>query len=305
MKIIEYFTADNKEHWLREIGKCRWNAGKFLYELLSEDRLKKTVGETALVPMLVEGDKLISFCTFAPLDDIQPTELSPWIGFIYTFPEYRGQRLAGRLLEYSESLACIMGREYIYISTNHTGLYEKYGYEFYKTEKDISGGASRVYRKCLSADEAERNRMCEIGGKRKAQLVQKARQGADMTAYCGFSCNHCFMGEWCAGCRSVFSCCSYGTLCHMGKCPNIACCEDRGIEGCYRCPELETCTKGFFQRGNDGNAAKAHAVFIKKYGKEEHFNANDNLSKVYDFKKLQEILGADVEEGLKILEQYM
>ena len=33
-----------------------------------------------------------------------------------------------------------MGKEYTYISTGHTGLYEKYGYEFFKTEKDVSGG---------------------------------------------------------------------------------------------------------------------------------------------------------------------
>ena len=45
--------------------------------------------ENALVPMLVDGDELVAFCTFAPYDDIQPTELSPWIGFIYTFPKYR------------------------------------------------------------------------------------------------------------------------------------------------------------------------------------------------------------------------
>ena len=87
------------------------------------------MGETALVLMLAEGERLVSFCTFAPLDDIQPTELSPWIGFVYTFPEYRGHRYAGILLEYAESLACVMGKEYTYISTGHTGLYEKYGYE--------------------------------------------------------------------------------------------------------------------------------------------------------------------------------
>ena len=30
--------------------------------------------------MLVDGENLISFCTFADKDDIQPTELTPWIG---------------------------------------------------------------------------------------------------------------------------------------------------------------------------------------------------------------------------------
>lgn len=30
------------------------------------------------------------------------------------------------------------GRGYVYISTGHTGLYEKYGYEFYRMDKRIS-----------------------------------------------------------------------------------------------------------------------------------------------------------------------
>ena len=105
MKIIEYFTAENKEHWLNEIQRSDWGAGQFLYQLLRENNLKETVGASALVPMLVDGDELVSFCTFAPLDDIQPTELTPWIGFVYTFPKYRGHRYAGQLLDYAESIA--------------------------------------------------------------------------------------------------------------------------------------------------------------------------------------------------------
>lgn len=306
MKIIEYFTSDRKEHWLDEIGKCSWGAGQYLHQLLKENRLKEMVGAQALVPLLVEGDKLVSFCTLAPLDDIQPTELSPWIGFVYTDPAYRGHRYAGRLLDYAESIAAIMGKEAVYISTGHTGLYEKYGYEFYRICKDIGGEDSRVYRKVLTAEGEEKEKRLEKGAAWKAEIVQTAKKDTDMTAYCGFSCNHCFLGEWCGGCRSVFNCCSYGTLWEKGKCPNIACCEERGIDGCYACPELENCTKGFYQPDNDGaGACKAQAMFIRKYGKGRFFCVQDRLHQVYDFKKTQEILGSDAQEGLKILEQYL
>lgn len=304
MKIIEYFTTDRKEHWLKEIEKSDWGAGQFLYQLLSEGRLKQMVGETALVPMLVDGDRLVAFCTFAPKDDIQPTDLSPWIGFVYTFPEYRGHRYAGMLLDYAESIATIMEREYIYISTNHIGLYEKYGYEFYKTEKDIEGEDSRVYRKALAVEGAEKDRRLANGAKWKAEIVEAARKDVDMVAYCGFSCNHCFLGEWCGGCRSVFSCCSYGAFHESGNCPNIECCKEKGLDGCYECKELADCTKGFYAPDNDGaNACKAQAMFIEKYGKEKFFAVHDKLHESYDFKKTQEILGTSVEEGLKILEE--
>lgn len=306
MRIIEYFTTEEKEHWLQEIKKSDWGAGQFLYDLLKENRLQEAVGQNALVPMLVDGDRLVAFCTFAPLDDIQPTEMTPWIGFVYTFPEYRGHRYAGMLLDYAESIATIMGKEYIYISTGHTGLYEKYGYTFYKMEKDIDGEDSRVYRKELATEGAEKDRRLSDGAKGKAEIVERAREGVDMVAYCGFSCNHCFLGAWCGGCRSVFSCCSFGTLHDKGKCPNVACCQKKGIDGCYECGELEECAKGFYKEGNDGaHACKAQAMFIKKYGKEQFFRVHDKLHQTYDFKKTQEILGENAKKGLRILEQML
>lgn len=124
-----------------------------------------------------------------------------------------------------------------------------------------------------------------------------------MTAFCGFSCNHCFLGEWCGGCRSAFSCCSYGTLFDGGNCPNIVCCKEKNIDGCYECDALETCTKGFYKSDNDGaNACKAQAIFIKKHGKDKFFQVQDRFHKIYDFKKIQEILGNDISEGIKLLE---
>lgn len=304
MEILEYFTSDNKAHWLHEIEKSDWGAGKYLAELLRENRLKELAGETTLVLMLTDGDRLVSFCTYAPLDDIQPTDHTPWIGFVYTFPEYRGHRYMGLLIDYAECLATIMGKEAVYISTNHIGLYEKYGYEFFAMEKDVEGEDSRVYRKVLSADGPEKEARLEKGNAYKARIVEKAREGVDPVAVCGFSCNHCFLGEYCGGCRSCFNCCSFGTLFEKGKCPNIACAEEKGIEGCYTCDALTECKKGFYADGNDGaNACKAQAMFIKKYGKELFFKVHDRLHEKFDFAKTQEILGQDLQEGFEILEK--
>ena len=69
--------------------------------------------------MLTEGGDLISFCTFADKDDIQPTELTPWIGWVYTFPHYRGHRYVGKLLSYAETLTKADGINSIYISTKN------------------------------------------------------------------------------------------------------------------------------------------------------------------------------------------
>lgn len=147
MRVIDYFTCDRQAYWLEQIKKSNWSAGQFLHKLLSENRFKDTVGEKSWVLMLVNGDELISFCTYAEKDDIQPTELTPWIGFVYTFPQYRGHRCVGKLFQEIERLAGAEKVREVYISTNHTGLYEKYGCEFYRMMNDIHGEPSRVYKK--------------------------------------------------------------------------------------------------------------------------------------------------------------
>lgn len=80
MEFIEYFSNKNKEHWLSKIAESDWGAGQYLSYLLKENRLFKLVGEETRVLMLVDSDELISFCTLAKYDDVQPTDLTPWIG---------------------------------------------------------------------------------------------------------------------------------------------------------------------------------------------------------------------------------
>ena len=149
LRIIEYFSCDEQSKWLNEIQKSDWSAGQYLYELLRDHRLKELCGESTKVLMLADGEQLVSFCTYAEQDDIREPSLTPWVGFVYTFPAFRGNRYMGELLDYAEVLARGEGNRYIYISTGETGLYEKYGYSFWKTMKDVNGEDSRVYRKMV------------------------------------------------------------------------------------------------------------------------------------------------------------
>lgn len=145
MKVINYFESNIQSHWLEEIKKSNWGAGLFLYELLSNQTFFDAVGKDSIVLLLVEEDKLISFCTFAEKDDIQPTELTPWMGFVYTFPEYRGHRYVGLLFKEIERLAKEKNISEVFISTNHIGLYEKYGCEYKTQMMDMDNELTRVY----------------------------------------------------------------------------------------------------------------------------------------------------------------
>ncbi len=146
MEIINYFDCENRGHWLDEIRRSDWRASGYLAELLSTGKLHETFGEGILL-LLTDGDKLVSHVTLLLRDCIDDKTLYPWIGFVYTFPEYRGHRYAGRLIERCEETAREHSVKNIYINTDHEGLYEKYGYSYIENRGDIYGGDSRIYTK--------------------------------------------------------------------------------------------------------------------------------------------------------------
>ena len=146
IKIVEYFNCMHPEHWLREIRQCDWSAGQYLHQLLREHRFHALLGENSRLLLLTEGDSLIAFCTYAQRDEIPAEELTPWAGFVYTFPQHRGKRRMGKLLEHVYRLAKADGFPCVYISTDHTGLYEQYGCTFWKTMRNAQGNDCRIYR---------------------------------------------------------------------------------------------------------------------------------------------------------------
>ena len=112
----------------------------------------------------------------------------------------------------------------------------------------------------------------------KTELVAEARVSLNPLGVCGFSCDHCFMGEWCGGCRSNYNCCSYGTLFEGNICPNVSCAAQKGLEGCYQCDELDGCKKGYYSIETEHDA-KASALFIREYGPEKSRQALKNIIK--------------------------
>lgn len=145
MEILEYYQSKEQGYWLEQLGKNDWRAGRYLSALLGENRLREVCGEKTEVLLLVEGRTLLSFCIYAQQDEIKAPELTPWVGFVYTFPQFRGKRYAGKLLEYARGLAKKDGYRQIYISTGNIGLYEKYGCTFWKVMKNAKGEDCRFY----------------------------------------------------------------------------------------------------------------------------------------------------------------
>ena len=58
-------------------------------------------------------------------------DLSPNVCAVFTEPEYRGRGVAGRLLALTAEDMRSRGVETLYLLTDHTGFYERYGWEFF------------------------------------------------------------------------------------------------------------------------------------------------------------------------------
>ena len=149
MEVIEYFSCEDRQKYLKQIEECEWDSAQFLAKLLRENKLQDLLGGWCKLFMLTEGDRLISFINFSARDDISDTALTPWLGFFHTSPEYRGNGYGQRLLDYACNFAKQSGYNAVYISTNHIGLYEKFGFTFQGIADDVRGNPSRVYKKDL------------------------------------------------------------------------------------------------------------------------------------------------------------
>lgn len=151
MEIIDYFRDSRQSLWLSQIENFEWRAAKYLAQLLKEDAFRKIIHPGTLY-LLVEGDELVSFLTLAQRDEIEDATMFPWIGFVHTSPAWRGRRCVGQLIEHACSVAQQHGMKQVHISTDHVGLYEKYGFTFIGT-RTVNDEETRVYCRVLSPQE--------------------------------------------------------------------------------------------------------------------------------------------------------
>lgn len=149
MKIINYFESADQLALQEKIAACDWSAAGFLAELLKKGTFNETLGGWGYLFLLMDGENLVSFATLTGQDAIRDETMTPWIGFVFTRPEFRGNRYAGRVLAHAEKMAARLGYRRVYLETDHVGLYEKYGYTFLENRIDFWGEAARVLYKDL------------------------------------------------------------------------------------------------------------------------------------------------------------
>lgn len=151
MRIIDFFEREDQQALIGKIAQGDWGAAKLLAQLLGENKFREAVGG-GTVYLLMDGENIVSFVTLTHQDCVADESMYPWLGFFYTFPEYRGRHYGSKLLEYAAGEAKKQGHSQVYLATDHVGLYEKLGFLYQETRVDIYGEDSRIYVKKLGGN---------------------------------------------------------------------------------------------------------------------------------------------------------
>jgi N-acetylglutamate synthase-like GNAT family acetyltransferase len=116
--------------------------------IIYEDAIHHSIAATRPLPqwyLMVTDETIIGCAGLITNDFISRGDLYPWVCALYIDSEYRGKALSSLLLEKAREDARIAGFDAIYLSTEHNGLYEKFGFTYVGQGYHPWNAESRIY----------------------------------------------------------------------------------------------------------------------------------------------------------------
>ena len=130
---------DSAAEWFHS----KWGVPKEAYLECMEDYLS---GNTELGWFLcLDGGKIVGGMGVIENDFHERKDLSPNVCAVYTEESCRGQGIAGKLLNLAVKDLRAKGISPLYLLTDHTGFYERYGWEFLCMVQGSDSEPSRMY----------------------------------------------------------------------------------------------------------------------------------------------------------------
>ncbi|TYQ17958.1 UNVERIFIED_CONTAM: putative acetyltransferase [Acetivibrio alkalicellulosi] len=130
-KAIDYFTE-------------KWGMDRRIYE----DCMSNSITAKSPLPrwfLMLNNNKIIGSYGLITNDFISRQDLYPWICALYVEENFRGNMLGAKLIEHGRIEAAKLGYKKIYLSTDHNGYYERYGWVHIGNGFHPWGAESRIY----------------------------------------------------------------------------------------------------------------------------------------------------------------
>lgn len=128
-KIVKIANRPEMKHIAAEWFHSKWHVPVEAYLESIEDSMKDSV----VVPswyLCLYGDEIIAGMGVIDNDFHDRKDLTPNVCAVYTEAEYRCRGIAGKMLEFVCKDMKDMGLDTLYLVTDHTSFYERYGWEF-------------------------------------------------------------------------------------------------------------------------------------------------------------------------------
>lgn len=127
---------------------CSWRAGAYLAK---EMRANAFQSWERVIIVCVDGN-IAGFCTVTEKDALPEEHVfTPFVGFVFVSEAYRGQRLSETLITSACEYAGGLGYESIYLTSDHVGLYEKYGFVKVGDYRTIHNTVEQLFVKPMSS----------------------------------------------------------------------------------------------------------------------------------------------------------
>jgi len=113
-----------------------------------EDCIKNSIDAQNPIPiwyLLMDSDNIVGCAGLVTNDFISRMDLWPWLVALFIEKKYRGQHLGNLLISQIKEDVAEMGFEKLYLSTDHKGYYEKYGFSYIGDGYHPWGESSRIY----------------------------------------------------------------------------------------------------------------------------------------------------------------
>lgn len=131
---------DMMASWFHE----KWGIPKEAYE----ESMKEAIFGKMKYPqwyVVMDNEKIIAGMGVIENDFHERKDLTPNVCAVYTEENYRNQGIAGELLNYVCDDMKNAGISTLYLVTDHTSFYEKYGWEFYCMVQGDDEEMTRLY----------------------------------------------------------------------------------------------------------------------------------------------------------------